>query len=154
MLSFYLHIRIRFHVGLPQSISSVQTPVTSSPSSVFPPSQNVQTPSTCSSGGIVVPDHWRPEVESCIASKHLTDNARAEIKRTLVTSEWNSKYVPAIITYGQQNGKKAINSVANDVDMAGMTSYLFVLTGADCIVIYSTDDFRNSTADIRQVFCL
>lgn len=34
--------------------------------------------------GIVIPDHWQPDVESCISSKHLTDNARAEIKRTLV----------------------------------------------------------------------
>lgn len=36
-------------------------------------------------GGIVIPDHWRPEVESCIAAKYLSDNARAEIKRTLVS---------------------------------------------------------------------
>lgn len=36
-------------------------------------------------GGVVIPDHWRPEVESCIAAKHLSDNARAEIKRTLVS---------------------------------------------------------------------
>ena len=48
----------------------------------------MQTPSTsasCLSGSIVFPDHWRPEVESCIASKTLTDNARQEIKRTLVS---------------------------------------------------------------------
>ena len=30
----------------------------------------------------------------------------------------------------------------NDVDMAGIAGYLYVLIGADYIVIYSTDDFK------------
>ena len=71
-------------------MASVQTLMSSSPSSVASFSaSNVQSPSqesSCLSGmpGIDIPDHWQPEVESRILSKHLTDNARAEIKRTLV----------------------------------------------------------------------
>ena len=64
------------------------------------------------------------------------------------TSEWNTKYVPGIITYGQQSGKKAINSVTHDVDMAGM--FLYTLAGYKLLsLFYATDDFKRQEAALR-----
>lgn len=33
---------------------------------------------------MTIPDHWRPEVEQCIADNCFTDSARNEVVRTLV----------------------------------------------------------------------
>lgn len=35
-------------------------------------------------GEIQIPNHWRPEVDECLAEKSLSDSARHEIVRTLV----------------------------------------------------------------------
>ena len=45
-------------------------------------------------GGVIIPDHWGPEVESCITAKCLSDNARAEIKRTLVSQLFAKSSTP------------------------------------------------------------
>ena len=34
---------------------------------------------------ILIPDHWRPEVEECLRKKILTPNARHEMVRTVVS---------------------------------------------------------------------
>ena len=53
-----------------------------------------KTPSTCTSssqasssgkGELKIPDHWRPEIEQCIAEQKLTQSARNEIVRTLAS---------------------------------------------------------------------
>ena len=49
--------------------------------SVF--SSGASTPSSRRSD-IIIPDHWRPEIESCLKEESLTDSARNEIVRTLV----------------------------------------------------------------------
>lgn len=33
---------------------------------------------------IVIPDHWRPEIEQCIEDMNFSDSARNEVVRTLV----------------------------------------------------------------------
>lgn len=38
-----------------------------------------------SSDEIVIPNHWRPEVEECLKNKSLTTHARNEIVRTLAS---------------------------------------------------------------------
>lgn len=43
------------------------------------------TPSRSSSSEIVIPDHWRPEIEQCISEKNISDSARNEIVRILVS---------------------------------------------------------------------
>ena len=40
---------------------------------------------TGSANDIVIPDHWRPEVEECLQRKILTPNARQEMVRTVVS---------------------------------------------------------------------
>ena len=35
-------------------------------------------------GDIIIPEHWRPEVESCLREESLTDSARNQIVRSLV----------------------------------------------------------------------
>ena len=59
------------------------------------PSQN-STPSICSTSpsideapaprnsGLIIPDHWRSEIELCIEDKCFTDSARNQVVRTLV----------------------------------------------------------------------
>ncbi len=34
---------------------------------------------------VLIPEHWRPEVECCIREKHLNDSSRNEIVRVLVS---------------------------------------------------------------------
>ena len=48
-------------------------------------------PSTCTvsstpskSGDIDIPDHWRPEIEQCVADQCLTESVRCDMVRTLV----------------------------------------------------------------------
>lgn len=52
--------------------------------SVFSVPSGVSTPST-GRGGVVIPDHWRPEIEICLREQCLTDGARNEMVRSLVT---------------------------------------------------------------------
>ena len=51
--------------------------------SVFSSPSGMSTPST-RLGGAIIPDHWRPEIESCLKEECLTDSARNEIVRSLV----------------------------------------------------------------------
>lgn len=46
-----------------------------------------------SSDTIEIPSHWRPETKACINSKQLTNEARLDIIRTLVTIT-TSKFGP------------------------------------------------------------
>lgn len=43
-----------------------------------------EAPSSSTSSSLEIPDHWRPEVQSCLEDKCLTNGARNEIVRTLV----------------------------------------------------------------------
>lgn len=55
------------------------TPNSGSTVSIF------SSPSTSAArSDIVIPDHWRPEVENCLKEECLTDSARNEIVRSLV----------------------------------------------------------------------
>ena len=51
--------------------------------SVFSSPSGMSTPST-RLGGAIIPDHWQPEIESCLKEECLTDSARNEIVRSLV----------------------------------------------------------------------
>lgn len=42
----------------------------------------------------MIPDHWRPEVESCIKNKMLTPSARNDIVRTLVSQLFSRSNKP------------------------------------------------------------
>jgi len=48
----------------------------STPSGTSPPNPRC--------GDISIPDHWHPEIESCLREECLTDSARNEMVRTLV----------------------------------------------------------------------
>lgn len=81
---------------MPLSLSSTLASKSSST-----PSQQCCTPSdsdfatpTCSGSSlpvpiaISIPDHWHPEVETCIANKKLDGTVRSEIIRTLVNLQF------------------------------------------------------------------
>lgn len=67
----------------PQS-SRIPEEISNTPS-YSPPSSLGSTPSRSSSSEIVIPDHWRPEIEQCISEKNISDSARNEIVRILVS---------------------------------------------------------------------
>ena len=53
---------------------------------MYSPSSSLgSTSSRSSSSEIVIPDHWRPEIEQCIFEKNISDSARNEIVRILVS---------------------------------------------------------------------
>lgn len=60
----------------------VTTPSSGSTISVFSSPSATSTPTA--RRDIVIPDHWRPEIESCLKEECLTDSARNEIVRSLV----------------------------------------------------------------------
>ena len=61
-----------------------ESSVISSPPSVVVSSDKESCSTSSSSRPIVIPDHWRPEVEECLRQKCLTANARHDMVRTLV----------------------------------------------------------------------
>ena len=73
--------------------SSQPGPSTCSPPSPAPTVlySNSSVSSACTStpssreGDIRIPDHWRPEIEQCLEEKRLTDSARNDVVRTLVS---------------------------------------------------------------------
>ena len=44
---------------------------------------------------IVIPDHWRPEIEQCIEEKCFSDSARNEVVRTLVNQSFTTSSKPS-----------------------------------------------------------
>lgn len=73
---------------VPVCTNTLNTSVTSDDNESASSSSN-STISVC-----IIPDHWRPEVEECIKGRCLTDSARSEIIRVLVTQLFASSRKP------------------------------------------------------------
>lgn len=71
----------------------MQSAIVSTPSSAaasvsvspIPPSLPSTSSGSCVENTTNIPTHWRPEVEYCIEEKCLTESARSDIVRTLVS---------------------------------------------------------------------
>lgn len=74
-----------------------------------------------------VPDHWMPEVEECIRSHCLTDSARSEIIRVLVTQLFAHSRKPSRVDCEQQARKLILKYPFMKDDMGiGYVSYFFI----------------------------
>ena len=56
---------------------------------------------------------------------------KSDAKRTFVT-QWNTKYVPAIITYGEKLRKSGISEIISSMTSSGKCMYLYILADVAC----------------------
>lgn len=85
---------------------------------------------------IVIPDHWRPEVEACLKEKCLTSGARNEIVRSLVNQLFTRASKPTRVQCEELARKLILKYPFVKDDMG--TGYVSVFQL--CTIALSTDN--------------
>ena len=94
------------------------------------------TSSTSNKDELIIPQHWRPEVELCIKDKILSERARNEIIRTMVNLFFTRSRKPCRYDCGSLARKLILVYPFMKDDLGNGYVSFFILSGRSFIIYY------------------